>query len=418
MLGADRVHARRRGGELRLVRLDDKSRARAEAMAHALITALAQQVGAPRGQVDEAIADVSARFDQGPGERRVLEGLIKLADDASTWASSAGELDPVEVRRVVFGIASALRRTGHFARDAALSRAAEVIGQPPEALEAALYGDLRSAQRLVAAPPMTARTLVEQWERAQAQAVLLRAVRIEVHVACASAASYRALFHRLKFLRLLHEVHRLREDEHWPNGTRTGGHRIVVEGPFSMFESVTKYGLELAMVLPVLESADAFHLSAEVRWGAQRTPLTFKLEGGAAPMARSNAPPPLPDHVEAVLARFRALGSAWSVRPSPDVLELPGIGLCVPDLLFEHPTGARVFLEILGFWSREAVFRRVELVERGLPHKIVFAVSKRLRVREDLLDDALPAALYVYKGTMSARVLLEKLEGLRAESKA
>lgn len=414
MLGADRVHARRRGGELRLVRLDDKSRGRAEAMAHALVTALAQQVGASRGQVDEAIADVAARFDQGPSERRVLEGLIKLADDACVWASSAGDLDPVEVRRVVFEIASALRRAGHFAREGALSRAAEVLGQPAELVESALYGDLRAAQRLVAAPPMTARTLVEQWERAQAQAVLLRAVRLEVHVACASAAAYRALFHRLKFLRLLHEVHRLRDDEKWPDGARTGGHRIVVEGPFSMFESVTKYGLELAMVLPVLESADAFHLAAEVRWGANRTPLTFKLEGGVEGSgARREAAPPLPDHVEAVLTRFRALGSAWSVRPSPDVLELPGIGLCVPDLRFEHPSGARVFLEILGFWSREAVFRRVELVERGLPHKIVFAVSKRLRVREDLLDDALPASLYVYKGTMSARVLLEKLESLR-----
>ena len=54
--------------------------------------------------------------------------------------------------------------------------------------------------------------------------------------------------------------------------------------------------------------------------------------------------------------------------------------------------GAPVYLEVLGFWSREAVWRRVELVERGLPHRILFAVSKHLRVSEAALDDELPGS--------------------------
>lgn len=415
MLGADRVHARRRGTELKLVRLDDKARPRAEEMAAALVGALASAVGGTRKEVETVLADVQAGFDRGPSDRRLLDGLVKLLDDAAKWDGVAGDLDPAEVRRVVFEIAAALRKNGAFDRQRALEKASEVLEQPPELLDGALYADLRNAQRLLEAPALTAKTLVEHWERAQAQAVLLRAVRLEVHVACRSAGAYRALFHRLKFLRLLHEVHRLPADEKWPDGKRKGGHRIVVEGPFSMFESVTKYGLKLAMMLPALESADAFHLSAEVRWGAARTPLTFKLEGGAArsPEADHGG---LSDDVEALLGRFRALDCDWSVEPAPEVVELPGIGLCVPDLAFTHRDGSRVLLEVLGFWSREAVFRRVELVDNGLAQKMIFAASKRLRVREDLLEDGLPAALYVYKGTMSARIILEKLEHLRTGS--
>ena len=94
---------------------------------------------------------------------------------------------------------------------------------------------------------------------------------------------------------------------------------------------------------------------------------------------------------------------------------MPGVGLCVPDLVFDHATtGERVYLEVLGFWSRDAVWRRVELVERGLAQRILFAVSQHLRVSEEVLGDDLPGALYVYKRVMSARAMLERVEALAA----
>ena len=64
----------------------------------------------------------------------------------------------------------------------------------------------------------------------------------------------------------------------------------------------------------------------------------------------------------------------------------------------------------MGYWSRAAVWSRVELVQAGLGKRIVFAVSSRLRVSEDVLDGELPGSLYVYKGTMSARAIAERLD--------
>ena len=55
-----------------------------------------------------------------------------------------------------------------------------------------------------------------------------------------------------------------------------------------------------------------------------------------------------------------------------------------------------------------------ELVQQGLSHRIVFAVSERLRVSEEVLQGELPAALYVYKGVMNARAVLERVEKLTA----
>jgi len=143
--------------------------------------------------------------------------------------------------------------------------------------------------------------------------------------------------------------------------------------------------------------------------GAARLP-----DGGGAPNGAAEEPP-LPDEIAALVRSFDALGTAWRVAPSADVLNLPGIGLSVPDLVFER-SGTKVYLEVMGYWSRDAVWRRVELVEKGLGARIVFAASARLRVSEKALATDLPGALYVYKGAMNARAVAEHVERLAART--
>jgi uncharacterized protein len=64
---------------------------------------------------------------------------------------------------------------------------------------------------------------------------------------------------------------------------------------------------------------------------------------------------------------------------------------------------------VLGYWSRDAVWKRVELCEKGLSQRIIFAVSSRLRVSEEVLGDTSASQLYVYKGALSAREVLRRL---------
>ena len=113
------------------------------------------------------------------------------------------------------------------------------------------------------------------------------------------------------------------------------------------------------------------------------------------------------------MTAFERLESGWRVDREPTVLDLPGAGVCVPDLAFVRARdGARVHFELLGFWSREAVWRRVELVRAGLPHRILFGVSKALRVGEAVLDDTPQAALYVFSRVIGAKQVLDRIERL------
>jgi predicted nuclease of restriction endonuclease-like RecB superfamily len=233
--------------------------------------------------------------------------------------------------------------------------------------------------------------------------VLLRAVRLRARVLCASPASYRALFRKLKFYRLLYTMEKLE---------RGAGYAIDIDGPFSLFEQTTKYGLKLALALPTLMACDAWDVDAELRWGRDRRPLRYHTRGGSV-LPDSATAAELPDEVTSLLGDLQAQESLWQAAPADAILDLPGIGVCVPDLEFVHrETGRRVYLEVLGFWSRAAVWKRVEMASAGLPHPMVFAVSKHLRVSEEALADDIPAALYVYARSMNARAVLERVEAV------
>lgn len=398
MLTADLVHARRAGGELKLVALTPDRRARAFELAAELESIARAHVGCTREELEEAWSaiDVPAR------DRKLADGLRKLIEDGLELEVNEG--DPAALRRQVFELAAVRRREERFDRDEVLREVAAVAGVHPEIVERDLYADLRSAHvlRRVSGPP--ARSIVESYDLEQARAVLLRATRVIARVRSASPAAMRALFRKLKFLRLLYTIRR-----------EGDGFALELDGPYSMFESVTKYGLSLALALGAIAECGRWELEADVRWGPERRALVFKLAGDAR--AGVAIPERLPDEVEALRDRF-ADREAWTVAQADELLDLPGIGICVPDLAFTHrETGELVYLEVLGFWSRAAVWKRVELAEAGLPHKIVFAVSSRLRVSEEALGDDVPAALYVYKGALSAPQLEEKLELVRGKKK-
>jgi hypothetical protein len=434
VLTADLVGARRRGGELRLAPTDDARRARIAALAAALTARARGEIGRPRDDVEEALRETAAGLEEG-AERRLSAAVGKLVRDGLRYEESSGE-SAVELRRDLFRRAAAARlagaaaapfaaapfaagpfaaapfaaapfAAGPFDRSIFLDGFARERGTTGTALERELFADRPGAQRLLAVETPAPALLAASFEICEAQAVLLRATKIVAEVAARDAAIYRRLFRALKFLRLLPVITRLDQ-------TRDG-YRVEMDGPLSLFQSAGRYGLSLALALPAIAACDVWAIDADVRWGADRRPLRFRLGGKAAAAVDSSgvaAPDDtLPDELATFVAAFERAGSGWRIERTPAILDLPGAGLCVPDLQFVRAgDGARVYFELLGFWSREAVFRRVDLVRAGLPHKILFAVSKSLRVGEALLDDAQTAAFYVFSRVLSVRAILDRLD--------
>jgi predicted nuclease of restriction endonuclease-like RecB superfamily len=397
------VRVQKRGSELVVRELSVKQRPRALELARDYLALAETHVGATRAELEEAFGVVTVAA----SERKLAVGLQKLVEDRLEFEVSAEE-EPRVLRSEVFLAAAESRKAlidgANFERERVLEEAAARRHSTADVIEKSLYADLRGAQVLTGFAKLLPDALVEGYDLAQQQAVLLKAVDLIADVRCRDPYAYRVLFRKLKFFRLVHRIE-ARVD---------GGYRIFIDGPFSLFTASTKYGLELALALPYMLSCDEYVIRASLRWGKERAPLTYKLEGRGRGL-RNDEPTRLPDEVDALLNRFCALDSAWQADVSSDILDVPGSGLCVPDLRFIHrETGEIAYLEVMGYWSRDAVFKRIDLVREGLAARVLFAVSSRLRVSEALLGDDVPSELYVYKGSISATEVLRRLLGERA----
>jgi predicted nuclease of restriction endonuclease-like RecB superfamily len=411
VLTADLVTARRRGDELRLAPSDGARRARVAALAEALTARARAELGRPRDDVEEALRETAAALEAGATDRRLAAAVGKLVRDGLEFEESSAATS-AELRRELFRRAAAARRGGApFDRAALLGALAGERGTTADALEAALYADRPGAQRLRAVAVPAPALLAAGFEIAEAQAVLLRAEKIVAEVAAREARVWRHLFRTLKFLRLLPVITRVDHPRE-----KTARYRVEMDGPLSLFQGAGRYGLQLALALPAIAACDVWSIEADVRWGADRRPLRFRMGGASVPDgARSGdgRGSSWPEELTTFVAAFERADTGWRIEREPAVLDLPGAGLCVPDLAFVRASdGARVYFELLGFWSRQAVFRRIDLVRAGLPEKILFAASKSLRVGEALLDDAQGAALYVFTRVLGVRAVLDHLERL------
>jgi uncharacterized protein len=399
LLTVDLVRARRKAGRIVPTYLAGAARERVLPVARYYLETYAGLVGKTRDEIDDAIEglEVEAR------DRVAALGLRKVIEDRCEFAV-ASEVDPEALRDEVFRASAAAHRAldlhGSFDRDAVLAEIAARRGVTPAAIDAALYTDLRGSEILERVDPLSPEGAVDRYNLGLAQAILLRATRVTVTIEGEGPQRTRAIFRAVRFHQLIHVVRARAE----------GGYAIELDGPFSLFESVQRYGLRLALFLPSVLACRSFEVRAEVLWGKEREKLLFVLGPADALVSNAPDPPDTPPELEVFCAAFARLESEWTVRPSDRIFALPGEVVCVPDLVFENgETGEEVYLELFGFWSRAAVWQRVELIRKGFPCRIVLAVGKHLHVSEEVLGEEDAGEIYVFKGALSPRTLLERL---------
>lgn len=361
----------------------------------------AGMIGQARDDLDAALdaASVTAR------DRVAALGLRKVLEDRAEFETAEG-IDPEALRRELFGDAALAHRSlelrAEFDRDAVLAAAAARLSMTVEALEKGLYADLRGSELLQSFRPLPADAVIERYNLGLAQAILLRATRVTVRLEGEEAARYRDIFRAARFHQLLHTVH----------GDPAAGYTIELDGPFSLFDAVQRYGMRLALFLPSVLACASFQLQADVLWGKEREKLSFAIDPThGLTVASAREPAAVAPDLELFCEAFRRLDSPWSVTANERIFALPGEVVCVPDLVFtSRETGEEVFLEAFGFWSRSAVWKRVELLRKGFPARILLVVGKQLRVSEEVLSDEDAGEIYVYKRTISPREVLERLD--------
>jgi predicted nuclease of restriction endonuclease-like RecB superfamily len=401
MLTGNLVRVRLRGNRVVPLYIDPTDPALlgvAERLLEAYRSGLNQTRGELEETLTESVGDMSGQL--------VHQGLAKLLEDRCEFETVSGH-PPEQLRELVFR-AAALRRLQSasaaitkptfprlheasppaFDRGAVLQEVADGLGVTAPEVEAGLFADLKTEQRLIKFDDVTPERLLERYNVALAQAVLLRSTGVVVSIYGETPQRYRALLRGIKF-------HRLVCDADMPARDSC---RLRLDGPLSLFTATQKYGLQLALFLPALLNCQAFELRADLRWGAQRKDKLFVLTSddglvSTAPDYASYTPPELTMFAEL----FRKKHPGWLLLEEAEVFPLGGEGFWAPDFRLVHgKTGRVVRLEVLGFWRKASAEKHLERLRRHVTEPFLLAVSDQLHI-EDAELTGLPAEIHRFR---------------------
>ncbi len=372
--------------------------------AESLLLIFREGVGTTRGEIESEIDEMLGDDPKTLAHR----GLAKVLEDRAEFEMVA-DVPPDELREKVFSAAAAERlrlkaegRRNEFRRDAVLAKVGAEVGMAPDRLAASLFADLKDEARMLTFDDLDVQRLVDRYNVALAQAVLLRSTRMTAVVRRERPARYRQLFRWLKFHRLLFTV----------EGSMAEGYSIHIDGPLSLFSATKKYGFQMALFLPALLLCDDFRLDADLEWGPRRELRTFHLESNDGLISHYvDSGTYTPPELNAFVERFRQVAPGWDVTEATDIVELGREGVWVPDYKFVHRrTGTDVFVDVLGFWKKSSLDRLMSLLPKHGPPRYLLAISEKLKVDEEALGE-LAGPVLRFKEIPNAPEMAALLEG-------
>ncbi|MDT5293847.1 MAG: uncharacterized protein QOJ76_727 [Acidobacteriota bacterium] len=399
MLTADLAMSWQRGDRIkpRYIDADDEEYLR---VGGDLIALFVEHVGRRRAALEESLQEYV-----GTGtDYRILRGLIKLLTDRCEFETSS-PAPPEEIRRALFLKAKARHPVvTPEARAELVAETARELACEPAALLDALYADLPENQRLALFEPTSPPELLDLYNVAQAQALLYRAVEMRLWLEPQPPEGFRALFGAIKAYRLIHTV----------RGSSREGYEVRLDGPASIFQRSQKYGIQMAVFLPALLLCGGWRMRAEIQ-AKQGHAVYFELTSAQTQLRSHYHAVTAYENpvVEKLLATWERAGVAWVLEPSSEVVDL-GDSAFIPDFVLRHnATGARVFLEVLGFWTPEHLRARLlEFDHAGLKN-FILAAWDDLRGSRDPLTN-IPPNTIVFKRNLDPGGVALMADGLTA----
>ncbi|HEY4394241.1 MAG TPA: DUF790 family protein [Polyangia bacterium] len=311
-----------------------------------LLSEMARFEGRRRRELAERLAEplpCEAPHFKRRAAARTLFGLWRRDPGERPPASEPARPTPAALREQIFAEAAAGERPAGAVIDTAAAR----LGLARETLLELLFADL-PGERPVRAPdpPPTPAEAMLRTNLAIAQAVLMRASRVELRV----EGGVRPIVRLAKLRGLLCTIADAAE-----------GRRPILEisGPFSLFQHTLLYGRALAELLPHLAWCARFELRAACALRGRLGTVSFETGDPIFPAA-----PPIPfdSRLEERFARdLGRLAPDWDLVREPEPLRT-GETLIFPDFLLRNrlQPQRRVLIEIVGFWTPQYLTAKLE----------------------------------------------------------
>ncbi len=384
------------------LKIDDKELA----LATELINYFQGAVGKSQGVLERQLAE----FEGDTTDYRVKRGLAYILKSSFCTFEVVSPMEPPMLRERVFAL-SAKSVPSQESTLVTLSKVADELSRElerevlPEQVLQGIYADLAENKILTVFEAPPAKDLLNRYNLSQVQGVFYKASKLVLNAHRNVPGEYKLLFRYLKLFQLMAYI----------EGDADHGFTISIDGPTSLFNSSTRYGLAIAKLIPALLHVTRWSLAATLQtrdaytnaWRTGR--FTLNSECGLV----SHYPPgkPYDSMLEASFAdKWDALKSDWVLEREVDLIPIPG-SVMIPDFRLVHRDGRSFLLEIVGYWRPEYLQKKFYQVRRAGCDNLILAISERLNLEKAgvKLDDV-PAKIIWFKDKLLPKSVLAVLE--------
>ncbi|MCC5653842.1 DUF790 family protein [Nostoc sp. XA013] len=404
MLPTDLLMHRQNGEEIipKRLKIDQKT----SELAIELINYFQSAVGKTQGMLERQLTD----FEGDSTDYRVKRGLAYILKSSFCTFEVISPLEPQMLRERVFSLA-AKSVSSRESTQVTLSKIADDLTKELERevlleqVRNGLYADLSENKILTVFDAPTAPDLINRYNLSQVQGVFYKASQLVLNAHRNVPGEYKLLFRYLKLFQLMAYI----------EGDADHGFTITIDGPTSLFNPSTRYGLAIAKLIPALLHVTKWSLSSILQtrdaytntWKTGR--FTLNSECGLV----SHYPPgkPYDSMLEASFAdKWDALKSGWALEREVDLIPIPG-SVMIPDFRLVHADGRTFLLEIVGYWRPEYLQKKFSQVRRAGRDDLILAISERLNLEKAgvKLNDV-PARIVWFKDKLLPKAVLAVMD--------
>lgn len=374
-------------------------------MAADLIALFQAHVGQSQGALNRQLQELEGE----DTDYRIKRGLAHLLRGSFSTFEVVSPLDPQELRQRVFTVAAKAPPTLPQTEETLAGLAQQLTQELEREVTAAdirqgLYADLQENRILTEFSAPEAAALVHRYNLSQVQGIFYRASHIVLNLHRNDPGEYKLMFRYLKLFRLMTYV----------EGDADTGFTVTIDGPASLFKTSTRYGLDIAKLLPALLHVTRWSLGATLhrrdRYSGEVRQQHFQLDSGCGLVSHYPPGKPYDSMLEESFANRWPKNSPWRLEREVDLVPIPG-SVMIPDFRLVHPDGRDYLLEIVGYWRPEYLRKKFAQVRKSQRSDLILAISERLNLDKagvNLSD--VPARVVWFKQKLQPRAVLKVLE--------
>lgn len=371
-----------------------------------LIDCYQKAVGETQGELERQLAEMEGDNT----DYKIKRGLAYILKSSFSTFEIVSPLEPPMLRERVF--ASAAKSVN--SRDTAkftLRKIADELSHEldkevlPEQVSKGLYADLNENKILTTFDAPTPEALLHRYNLSQVQGIFYKASQLIINAHRNTPGEYKILFRYLKLFQLMSYI----------EGDADHGFTITVDGPTSLFNPSTRYGLAIAKLIPALLHVTRWSLAATLQvkdfysgnWKTGR----FTLDSECGLVSHY---PPAKEYDSMLEASFvnkwNSAKTEWVLEREVDLIPIPG-SVMIPDFRVVHPDGRTYLLEIVGYWRPEYLQKKFYQVRTAERNDLVLAISERLNLdKAGVKLDNVPAKIVWFKDKLLPKQVLAVLD--------